>query len=315
MGNRVRYRYLAALCMAIALLAAGTSAAGVFLRGDGSTAPAVSIRGEAYQYATTGVYAFNAERVVAEGVGWDAVTLFFAVPLLLLALRGVARGSLKARLIAVGVLGYFLYQYLMYAVFWALGPLFPYFIVLYATSAIAIVWTVSTIDATSLPARFNTRFPRRTMAVYSALMGLMLVGMWVPRIATGLSGDVEGAGLLGTPTLSVQALDLGIIVPLALATAVLTWRRGPWGYLLAAVFSVKAVTMAGAICAMLISAALVEGTLEVGPFAIFGSSTLVAAFIAWRIFGSVIPEPAERFGNAGAGRAATSAGFEVTEDL
>lgn len=235
-----RYRGLAALCLALALLAGGTSAAGVFLRGDGSTRPAVSIRGEEYEYATTGVYAFNAERVVAEGVGWDAVTLFFAVPVLLGATVGVARGSFKARLVATGVLAYFFYQYLMYAVFWALGPLFPLFIVLYAASAAGIVWLVSTLDVATLPERFGARFPALTMAVYSALMGLMLIVMWTQRIAVGLSGDVASAGLLGTPTLAVQALDLGMIVPLAFATAVFAWRRTAWGHLLASVFAVKA---------------------------------------------------------------------------
>lgn len=282
-----RYRGLAALCLALALLAGGTSAAGVFLRGDGSTRPAVSIRGEEYEYATTGVYAFNAERVVAEGVGWDAVTLFFAVPVLLGATVGVARGSLKARLVATGVLAYFFYQYLMYAVFWALGPLFPLFIVLYAASAAGIVWLVSTLDVATLPERFGARFPALTMAVYSALMGLMLIVMWTQRIAVGLSGDVAAAGLLGTPTLAVQALDLGMIVPLAFATAVFAWRRTAWGHLLASVFAVKGATMAGAICAMLVSAAIVEGSLEVAPFAIFGAATLGAAFLAWKIFGSV----------------------------
>ncbi|WP_148314540.1 hypothetical protein [Sorangium cellulosum] len=56
------------LCLGIALLAALAAAAGVFFRGDGATAAAVSIRGEHYAYATTGVYRYNAERLVAEGI-------------------------------------------------------------------------------------------------------------------------------------------------------------------------------------------------------------------------------------------------------
>ena len=110
--------------------------------------------------------------------------------------------------------------------------------------------------------------------------------MWLPRIATGLAGDLAGAGLLGTPTLSVQALDLGIVVPLSLATALLVWRRRPAGFLLAALFSVKAMTMAGAIVAMLVSAWLVEGSLEVVPFAIFAGVTLFAGWLAARVLRS-----------------------------
>mgnify|MGYP006353220049 CR=1 FL=1 len=62
-------RWLAAYCGFVGLLAATAAAIGVFARGSGASAPATSIRGEAYRYATDGVYAFNAVRVVAEGVG------------------------------------------------------------------------------------------------------------------------------------------------------------------------------------------------------------------------------------------------------
>ncbi|MDP2234478.1 MAG: hypothetical protein Q8K89_12635 [Actinomycetota bacterium] len=281
------YLAVAALCLVIALVAAGTAAAGVFLRGDGSTAPATSIRGEQFEFATTGVYAYNAERIVAEGVGWDVVTLLFAAPALLLAVPSIARGSLRGRLFALGILSYFVYQYLMYAVFWALGPLFGLFVVVYSSAAIAIVWIVSGIDVATLPSQVSNRFPRKGMAVFCGLICLALLGMWVPRIATGMSGDMAGAGLFGMPTLTVQAMDLGMIVPLAVATGVFVWKARPWGYLLATVLAVKGVTMAGAICAMLVSAAFVQGSLEVAPFAIFGGFTLAAGWLATRMFRSL----------------------------
>jgi hypothetical protein len=280
--------------IAIALLAGVTAGIGAFGRGDGSTAQATSIRGEEYEYATTGVYAYNPERVVSEGVGWDWVTLIFAVPALIVSLPGVYTGSLRAKLFAVGLLGYFVYQYLMYSVFWAFGPLFVPFIVIYAASALAIVWLVSTIDVGSLPGRVSARFPGRAMAVTSSAMALMLVGMWSQRIAAAYRGDWASAGLLGMPTLTVQAMDLGLIVPLALATSALVWRGHRWGYLLAPVFAVKGVTMAGAICAMLVSAAITEGALEVGPFAIFGVATALFGLLAWRMLGSISDVRAER---------------------
>lgn len=271
-------RLLSAYCSFVALLAGIASALGVVLRGSGASAPATSIRGEQYRYVTDGLYAYNAVRVVAEGVGWDAVTLFFAVPALIVAAIFIARGSVRGRLAAMGILGYFAYQYLMYAMFWALGPLFPLFVLLYPLSLVGIAWTWSTIDATALAAGSGTGFPRRSLIAFGFLVAALLLAMWLPRIATGLSGDLAGAGLLGTPTLVVQALDLGIVVPLSLATAVLVWRRRPAGHLLAALFSVKAVTMAGAIMAMGVSAWMVEGRLEVIPFAIF---TAVTGFAGW----------------------------------
>lgn len=277
-------RPLIALCTIVALTAAAAAAAGVLLRGDGSTARAVSIRGEPFEYVTTGVYAYNPVRVVAEGVGWDYVTLLLAAPALLLALPSLSRGSLRGKLLALGLLAYFFYQYLMYAVFWALGPLFPVFIALYAASMAALGWLVATIDVGELPRRFDARFPRRGMAIFSFAVGGLLVAMWSKRIHAGLTGDLAGAGLFGMPTLTVQALDLGIIVPLAVFTGAALRRSRPVGYLLAPMFAIKGVTMSAAICAMLLSAWAVEGRLEVAPLAIFTATTVAAGALAWRMF-------------------------------
>ena len=286
-----RYRGVAALCVAIALVAGVAAATGIFGRGSGETASAVSIRGEAFEYVTDGVYAYNAERIVAEGVGWDIVTLFLAVPALLLSVRGVYLGRLRGRLLALGLLGYVFYQYFMYAMFWALGPLFPVFIVLFVAAAVAIVWLVDLIDVPTLPERFSDRFPRKGMAVLSIAVALLLVGMWTKLIAAALSGNIDGV-LYGGTTLSVQALDLGIVVPIAVTTAVLLWRNRPWGYALAAGLAVKGVTMAGAICAMLVVAALVEGSLDVAGFTVFAVIALVCGGLGWRILSSVKPLPA-----------------------
>lgn len=298
--NTARVRLLAGYSVVVALLAGTAAAIGITQRGSGATAEATSILGERYSYAIDGVYAHNAVRVVAEGVGWDAVTLFLAVPALLVAAVFVTRGSLRARLAALGLFGYLAYQYLMYAMFWAVGPLFPLFVVLYPAALLGIAWIVGTLDTRALAAAVGPGFPRRTLAVFAAVMSAMLVVMWVPRIAAGIAGDPVGANLLGTPTLTVQALDLGLVVPLSLATAVLVWRRHRAGYVLGALFTVKAVTMAGAIVAMLVSAWMVEGTLEVVPFAIFGAVTTFAGVLAARVLLAVpdrlaavlpVPEP------------------------
>jgi len=232
------------------------------------------------------VYAYNAERVVAEGVGWDAVTLLLAAPALLVVLPALARGSLRAQLFALGILGYLFYQYLMYAMYWAFGPLFPLFVMIYPLAGVSIVWIVSTIDVSQLPSRFSERFPRRGMIAFSVAVGLLLVGMWSQRIVTALGGEVDRM-LFGATTMSVQALDLGIVVPLAFATAALLRRRRPSGYLLAAALAVKGVTMAAAICAMLVVAALMEGALDIGGFAIFASITLASGWLAFRMFRAV----------------------------
>jgi hypothetical protein len=208
---------------------------------------------------------------------------------MLAAVPFVARGSLKGRLFALGLLGYFFYQYLMYAVVWAFGPLFLPFIAIYALSLAGIAWLASSIGIAGLARHVTDRFPRRGMAILCFVLAAALVAMWLQRIATGLSGNVAAAMLLGQTTMVVQALDLGLVVPLAAFTGVTAWRGRPVGYLLSSVVVVKAVAMASAICAMLLSAWAVEGRLEVGGFAFFAAAAAAALWLGIRMYRAVTP--------------------------
>jgi hypothetical protein len=287
--SNLPYRGMVALCLTVALLAGIAATVGVFFRGDGTTATVESVRGEQYEMIATGVYAFNSQRLVSEGVGWDIFTLFVIVPALITALPFLVRGSLRARLFVLGLLAYLFYQYFMYALAWAFGPLFLLFIVIYVAGLAALTWILSTIKVGALNGQFSERFPRRGMAVLSIGLALVLAVMWLDRIAAGLRGELGEAMLLGQTTLVVQALDLGLIVPLAAFTGIMAWKRCPVGYLLSSVLVVKAVAMAAAICAMLISVWVTEGKLDVGPLVLFAGTMAAAAWIGVRMYRSILP--------------------------
>jgi hypothetical protein len=277
----------ALLCLGVALFAGLTAAIGILLRGDGTWQTVVSVRGETYDMAVTGVYAWNAQRVVAEGVGWDVFTLLIAVPALLVAVPWVARGSFRARLAAGGLLGYFLYQYLEYSVTWAFGPLFLPFVALDAASGVGIAWVGAAIARDGIQGRFNERFPRRAFATLSIAMAFGLTLLWLQRIAFAYTSGVDGL-LMGETTMTVQALDLGLVVPVSLLIAGMALRGSPAGLALAAGFAITFTAMAAAITSMLLSAWMVEGTLELPPVVIFGAATVGMAVVALRIDRSVI---------------------------
>lgn len=281
------YRGIAALCLAIAIGVGAVAAVGVFGRGGDATAAVVSVRGEAYDMVTEGVYAYNSQRIVAEGLGWDIFTLFAAVPALLLAVPGLSRGSLRARLVVTGLLGYFFYQYLMYAMAWAFGPLFLPFVAIYAASLVGIVWIASTLRLEKLPDSFDERFPLRGMAWFCFVIAAALVMMWAGRIVPALRGDLAAGMLLGQTTMVVQGLDLGLIVPLAVFAGVAAWRRRPIGYALSAVLAVKGMAMAAAITLMVIMAGIVEGSFEWGGMAFFAAATVACLALGVRMWRSV----------------------------
>ena len=281
--------WLALLCGAIASLAGVVAALGLIARGDGSVVPVTNERGVTFDMAVSGVYAHNAERVVAEGIGWDVFTLLVAVPALLVGAWLVGRGSLRGRLFTLGVLGYLLYQYLEYSVTWAFGPLFLAFVAIYGGSLVAMLGIVGLLAREGVSGRFSPGFPRRGWIGLSVTMSLMLSVLWLARIRAALEGDLVGAGLTTETTLTVQALDLGLVVPVLLVSATLAWRRSDTGYALVTALSVMFTGMAGAIVGMLLSAAVVEGAAEVVPIVIFGVAGLLGLVVAVRAHRAVRP--------------------------
>lgn len=276
----------------IGLMAAVAAGAGVFLRGDLATESFTTVRGDLVDVLTAGVYRFNGKAIAAEGVGWDAVTLFLVVPALLLSLPFLRRGSLRARLFVLGVLAYFTYQYFEYAMALAYGPMFLVYVGIGALSVTGIAILASGLDLGAVEARVSNRFPRRAMTGFGLFMAILLAGMWLPLIAQ--TWDATSVPQLnGGTTLVVQAFDLGFLVPLGLFTAVTVWRGLAIGYVLSSIVVVKGMAMGAGIASMLLVEWSATGVAQVPPIVLFAAVSLVCAALAWRVFGSIGPLPAD----------------------
>ena len=77
--------------------------------------------------------------------------------------------------------------------------------------------------------------------------------------------------------MTIQALDLGLVVPASVVIAVLALRRNPAGLAAAAAFAVTFTAMSAAIGSMLVSAWLVTGNLELPPIVVFGLAAVPAS--------------------------------------
>jgi hypothetical protein len=88
------------------------------------------------------------------------------------------------------------------------------------------------IDVSRLPEQVSARFPRRLFAGYTFALSAALILLWGRLILSITIPNRFPAELAGMNTLETQALDLGMVVPLALAAGILLWRRSPWGYFL-----------------------------------------------------------------------------------
>lgn len=261
-------RGLAALQGLVALGAAGCAVIGIWFRGSDGVRIIETSRGPV-EVVVGGLYAGNSPAVVAEGIGWDVVTLFMVVPLLLGLLPAVWRSGVRARIAAAGGLFYCLYQYFQYAITYAFGPLFVAFVLVAGLALVGLAWTLGSLPRVVA----SDRYPRRLMLAIMVAVPLALIVMWSGRIAALLADPSLTEGLYHHPTLPVQAMDLVWLCALGLLIAVLIVRRHPAGYLAATVLAVKGAAMGFAIFAMLLGAAQVSGELAIGlllGFAVLG---------------------------------------------
>lgn len=227
-----RRTWLLGLIGLLVTIATGT---GLFYQTQGSHIPYTSVRGEYAVFEGTGIYRYDPASVAREGRVWDAVNLFFGVPLLALAAVLCRRNSLRGKLLLGGLLFYFFYTYLMYAVMVAFNPLFLVYVAIFALCTVAFFLNLRTIDVPGLPDRITERFPRRLFICYAFGMSAAIMLIWLRLTTSAMTAGHFPAEIAGMNTLPTQAMDLGMVVPLMTSAGILLWRRSPWGYLLAGV--------------------------------------------------------------------------------
>jgi hypothetical protein len=170
--------------------------------------------------------------------GNDLVTLLLAVPLLVTALVLVRRGSVRALLLWLGVLGYSAYNYAYYMLGAALNAFFPLYVLLLILSVVTLILVVSRVDASQVAAALRAQTPVRAIGGYFVFVavGLSLVwfGLWAAYVFAGRPTPVEPEAFK-----LVAALDTSIMVPLMAFGGVLLWRRNAWGGMVAAIAGIQ----------------------------------------------------------------------------
>jgi hypothetical protein len=269
---------LVALILLLAIVAAGV---GVFYQGGGSGPFAfTTVRGDTVTVYGHGIYRFDGADMVAQAIPQDMVTLVLGVPLLAIALFLYRRGSLRGAFLLAGTLAYFLYTYTVMALGAAFNALFLVYVALFSLSLYAFIMAMLAVDLPSLPAAFGNRLPRKTIAGFLFFSAAFLILAWLGRIVPAQLSGTTPVGMSTSTTLFIQAMDLGVVVPMMVLAAVQLLQRRPFGYLLTAVAIMKFVTMGLALDAMIVGQYLAGVPMTVAEIVIFPIISLVAIVMA-----------------------------------
>jgi len=220
--------------------------------------------------------------------GQDIVTLYLAVPLLIIGLALELRGSVRGRLVWLAMLAYALYGNAFYLFGAAFNVFFLAYAALVGMSLYALLFSVPRIDVDALAAAFSPRTPRWPVVGYMLLAAAGLGMLWTAMSASFLFTGRVPAPIVasGHPTGVVFALDLTLIVPAMLLGAVWLLQRRSWGWLLAAVLSIKGAvyTLSLAVATVIVQrAGLADGS-ELPVWAtltLFGA--LGAGVLLWNV--------------------------------
>jgi hypothetical protein len=201
------------------------------------------------------IYAQETVSWAAQGAGQDAVNLTVALPCLILSAVLARRGSLRALLVWLGIVLYFIYSYVIYAFFIHFGPPFLAYVATLGVSFYALVFGLHETDVGGLAASFGPRTPNRLVSVVLLVLTIVFAALWlseiVPSLAHGTAPkSLAEVGLIVNP---VHILDLALVLPGMAIAAILLWRKHPIGYVSAAVLLAFSVVMGAAIVGMDIS--------------------------------------------------------------
>lgn len=200
---------------------------------------------------TPSVYRGETAWVIPQNRGQDLVTLI-ALAMLAPTLVRARRGSPRATLVWLGLLGYLAYTYTGAALSYRFNELFPVYVALFACIGAALIAALSGIDAQALQNAFDRQAPRRGVIAFLLIMAAVLCLLWTSQIVPFYTRGTPPpmVMLAKVPTVFVYVLDLGVVVPLALMSAWWLAQRQPWGFVLAGMVLVKAATMGWALLAM-----------------------------------------------------------------
>lgn len=264
------------LSILIATLAIIVAGLGVFWQGERQESEFLTLRGETVTIQGHGLYQYETVSIAAQAIAQDVVTLLIGIPLLVISMILFKKGSLQGKLLLSGTLAYFLYTYASFAFGAAYNILFLIYVSLFSLSLFAFIFALMEIDIPTLPKHFSSGLPRRTIAIFLFIVGSFLLLAWLGRIVPALLANQPPLGLESYTTLIIQALDLGLVMPIAFLSGILLLKKSAWGYLLSSIVLIKGVTLALAVSAMAVNMILAGVQVSIGELIMFPSIAIIS---------------------------------------
>lgn len=218
------------LTLLIVLLSGIAAAVGIFSDAGPGEFEYKTIRGATVVIYGKGLYKHMSADVAVQGIAQDVVTLFLGVPLLLVALLGYRKESIKSRFLLTGVTGYFFVTYLFYTAMGMYNELFLVYVTLLGLTFFALYNLLASFDSEKVLTYFPIKTPVKFVGGFLIFNSVVITLMWLGHIIPPLlDGTIYPAELHHYTTMIVQGFDLGLLLPVSFVAGLLLIKRKPVG--------------------------------------------------------------------------------------
>lgn len=162
-----------------------------------------------------------------------ALVMLLSIPLMLAAMRWVARGSYKATLVWTGVLFYLFYNSFLLLFLTPFNRLFLLYVSTFSLAIFATLALLKALEMRELGRRFAS-LPVKGLAAYVWTIVALNLFAWMQVVVDATFADDPGSFLDGTgvATNPIYVQDLALWLPLMAVSSWWLWQRRPLGILL-----------------------------------------------------------------------------------
>ncbi|RIH65163.1 hypothetical protein D1164_11295 [Mariniphaga sediminis] len=220
------------LITTIVLLSGVATVTGIFSSGGVGNYTYETIRQKTVTIYGKGIYKHMSADLAIQGIAQDIITLCIGIPLLLIALWGFRKGSVKSRFLLAGATGYFFVTYLFYSAMAMYNELFLVYVTLLALSFFSLFNLLTSFKPETVSEYFSTKTPANFTGGFLIFNAVAIALMWLGRVVPPLlDGTIYPNDLQHYTTLIVQGFDLGLLLPISFISGLLLKRKNPMGYL------------------------------------------------------------------------------------
>ena len=264
----------------ILLLGVFTASVGLFYSTENEgTFIFTNVHGQEVEMYGRGMYRNDSLLAGAGFRGTDAVTLFIVVPLTLAVYVMALRGSLKAQIVMIPVLFYFLYNDVSMTFAATFNSLFLFYAASFSISLFATIIALATFDVEELTQKIKPAFPHRGIAVFLFTAGIGTLFIWISELISPMLTGSAPANLGPYTTMFTHGFDSAVITPACVIAGIFIGQRKPLGYLLAAPLMIFCALIGVVVIGQTVSQTLAGPVFPIGVYiGMIGSWVIMGAF-------------------------------------